>query len=82
MNLNIDDREALMEMLESAGYPVLLKLIDDTVYEDFEKKVIQLSMESSSDRELLIRKAKAEGARQFALGITRHLAGLKAKTRK
>lgn len=64
----MDEHEALMELLQLPGYPVFLKLLNDACV-SIEASVMSLQCSTDNERELFIRKARAEGARQLISAV-------------
>ncbi len=66
--LKMDDIEALGELFDSPGYSVFMSLLD-TSAASIEQAVLSLQCSTDNERDLFIRKARAEGARQLISAV-------------
>jgi hypothetical protein len=75
--LNEDERSALGETMESEGYKVVLKLIELCVA-NVESQIHAMRLQPGAENELILRKARAEGAREamnkFMVTVEQHRA--------
>lgn len=78
--LGIDERESLGELLEHPAIQVLLQLLNDTAV-GMEHAIVSFNVTASQDseRELFIRKARAEGARQLISAFNQKVEKLRPK---
>jgi hypothetical protein len=76
------DMEALRELTEQHGYAELLELIEAKARAR-ENAIIKVNLDDGdiNASKLLIMKARAEGARQLAADLTRHLENLRPKSK-
>jgi len=70
VSLSIEEKELLLELLDSDGLPILLRVIESKV-EDLEAKVLRFNLAEGVEA-LAYEKARAEGARKL-LGSIRDL---------
>jgi hypothetical protein len=73
------DNDELRDVLSSPGLKHLLDEVD-TLVRDIEQDVIKLVLDTSNERELLLRKARAEGARKLASAFRARIQSLKLKS--
>jgi len=78
MKLSFEEKEALISFADSSALQPLLKLLDQLV-EAAQVDVVKLNLDGSTDRDLLIRKARAEGAARLATSLRTRLSTLRAK---
>jgi predicted kinase len=77
--LTQDEREALAELLHSDGFPALLKELDALVA-DMERRVVAYNMDPpGADRELVLAKCRAEGARRLYTAAVGHFTRIKGQ---
>lgn len=77
--MRIEDKEDLIDILDSDGLKVVLREIDAIVQAEERSVVSFVISDSNSINELLIRKARAEGARRLADAVRRRLDTIRPK---
>lgn len=70
--------ELLIEFLKSDYYDIVLKELRD-LSEALSNDVLKLSLDSTNDRELLIKKARSEGSDRLVGSFIRRLQSLKSR---
>lgn len=73
-----DEKYALQLVITNPGFKAALKVLKELV-EDQERMLLDLSAETAPPNTLLVKKAKAEGARKLANEYTRYLENLLTK---
>lgn len=63
--LNSDEKEALAEIIDQDGIKCLLKILEAQVA-NFEKDVLSVDIKPGREQELVVAKARSEGARRLA----------------
>jgi hypothetical protein len=76
--LNIEEKELLQEFVKTDYYSVILKELD-IVASSIEADVLKLSLDNGSEKELYLKKARAEGARRLVVAIEQRFTLLKSK---
>lgn len=67
MNLNIDEKENLLALMQSAGWKPLLKILDQ-LEQNQKNRVLNYSLTDGPEG-LVIEKARAEGAKTLVRAI-------------
>lgn len=75
--LSAEALDALRDLLKHEGVKALLFEIDNLTL-NIEQDVLKLYLDGSNEKELLIRKARAEGARRLYDAIRNRLQSLKS----
>jgi hypothetical protein len=70
------DKEALLDTIQTEGWPVTLKLLDDLV-QSFESEVLSHDLNNPNVTELVIKKARAEGAKRLVARLKTQLSAIK-----
>lgn len=70
--MDAERKIALIDLMESSGYPVLLEVIDELVKLE-ESKVLKYDLRDGNTNSLLITKCEADGARKLAYSIQKYL---------
>ena len=76
MKLNSDEKTLLEDIVFSEGIEVVLKVADN-IASDIERRINGFSTLDISADKLFVEKARAEGARQLAIGLRRAVEDVK-----
>lgn len=73
-----DVKEDLQDLIQHYGYEAMIACLEDCV-SNIEMDVLKFNLDSNNSNELVIRKARAEGARLSANAFKRRLESLRSK---
>lgn len=79
-NLSQDGRDQILELMDMPGWQLILEQLEACV-EVRERDVLSLDLSNSNSNELVIRKARAEGARQAVADFQRRLKTLRSPSK-
>lgn len=83
LKLSVDEKDAIVSLLDAEGYRTFLAILDYHVSLQ-EEEVLAMRLEASTDsvEKLAYAKSRAEGARKLVTAVVKYLTGLKPTQKK
>lgn len=77
--LTSDQRDDLRAIVEADGYKALI-LVLDALCQEYASNIVRMDLSNTSDRDLVISKARAEGANKLCKDLEHYITKLRSKT--